>query len=144
VVFVQKDRVGLAFTVERREAGGALRQEDAEAYALRELEKAGISPRGVVIEAYESQTGWLVFCTAVSEPDTELYISFENKDDFLDALLACGTGGVLLRGWETDGYTVRISGPHERVSACAAHLSEYGFLFEAPAVFARHLEDQTP
>ena len=143
MVFMQRDRVGLAFTVERAETGGALRQEEAEEYALRELEKAGISAQGIVIEAYENQTGWLIFCTVECETETDLYIYFEEKDDFLDAILAHGTGNVQLRGWDSDGYTVRVSGARARVAAYASRLSEYGRLFEAPAGFARHLEEQS-
>lgn len=139
---MQRDRVSLAFTVERARTGRALRQEDAEEYALRELEKAGIPAHGVVIEAFENQTGWLVFCTVECESDTELYIQFETKNDFLDAILAHGTDGVLFRGWEANGYIVRVSGPRERVAAYASRLSEYGRLFEAPAGYARHLEEQ--
>jgi hypothetical protein len=143
VVFMQQNRVGLAFTVERDKAGGALRQEDAEGYALRELEKAGIASAGVKIEAFENQEGWLVFCTVEKEMEAELYIQFEGTDDFLDAINAHGTGGVTLCGWEgAQGYTVRMSGPRGRVAVYAARLSEYGLLFEAPAGYARHLEEQ--
>jgi hypothetical protein len=143
LVFMQRDRVGLAFTVDRDEAGGALRREDAEGYALRELKKAGISPANVRIEAFESQKGWLVFCTVEKETETALYIYFEQPDDFLDAIRAHGTGGVCLRGWENGGYTVRISGPRGSVAAYAARMSEYGALFEAPPEYALHLEEQS-
>ncbi|MDR0326622.1 MAG: hypothetical protein LBI19_11100 [Oscillospiraceae bacterium] len=140
---MQKDRVSLAFTVEREQTGGALRQKDAEDYALRELEKAGIPAHSVVIEAFENQTGWLVFCTVECETDAGIYIRFEDKDDFLDAVLAHGTGGVQLRGWEAGGYTVYISGPRERVAAYAAQLLEYGHMFEAPEGYGKHLEEHS-
>jgi len=139
---MHQDRYGLAFTVERRGDGDAFCREDAAAYARKELEKAGITPQGVVIEAYESQEGWLVFCTVENESD--LYISFYSSDDFLDAVLAHGTEGVSLRGWDTAGgsYTVRVSGARERAAEYRALLSEYGHSFEAPSGYARHLEEQ--
>ncbi|MCL1808115.1 MAG: hypothetical protein FWG31_10515 [Oscillospiraceae bacterium] len=140
---MQQDRVGLAFTVERAEAGDAFCQEDAELYAMRELEKAGISPASVVIEAFENQAGWLVFCTVEREAETDVYIRFQDKDDFLDAVNAHGTGGVTLSGWEAYGYTVRVTGPRVRVAAYISRLSEYGNPFEAPAGYARHLEEQS-
>jgi len=139
---MQRDRYGLAFTVERRGDGDALCREDAAAYARRELEKAGISPQGVVIEAYESQQGWLVFCTV--ENETDMYIRFDCADDFLDAVLVRGTDGVTVRGWNNGGgYIVRVSGPREDVSGYISLLSEYGRPFEAPAGYARHLEEQS-
>jgi len=141
---MQRDRVGLAFTVARAGEGKALRREDAEEYALRELKKAGVSPANVQIEAFENQTGWLVFCTVEREAETGIYIFFENKDDFLDGVRAHGTGGLRFRGWEKNGgYTVRVSGPRGRVAGYAARMSEYGRPFEAPAGYARHLEEQS-
>jgi hypothetical protein len=139
---MHQDRYGLAFTVERRGDSDAFCREDAAAYARRELEKAGITPQGVVIEAYESHAGWLVFCTVENESD--VYISFESSDNFLDAVRAYGTGGVLLHGWDSGGYyTVRVSGHRDSVAGYSALLSEYGHPFEAPAGYARHLEEHT-
>lgn len=142
MVFLRQNRVGIAFTIDRDEAGESLRQEDAEILALRELAKAGIpEPNGVTIEAYENPSGWLVFCTV--DPEAEIYIHFEHEDDFLDGINAHGTNGVKLRGWKTGGYTVRVTGSRGRVSSFAARLSEYGHAFEAPPGYATHLEDQS-
>jgi hypothetical protein len=138
---MQRDRYGLAFTVERVADGDAFCREDAAAYARKELEKAGIPSHGVVIEAYESHAGWLVFCTVENESD--VYIFFDSSDDFLDAILAHGTKGLLLRGWKSPGgYTARVSGPQDRVAKYISLLREYGRPFEAPAGYARHLEEQ--
>lgn len=138
---MRKDRMGLAFTVQRSGTGNAFLQEDAEEYALQELEKAGISASRVMIEAFENQGGWLVFCTVDLEKEITLYINFETPDDFLDAVSALGTEGIGLRGWETGGYTVRVSGPRGRVASYITRLSEYGVPFEAPAGYALHLEE---
>jgi hypothetical protein len=143
VVFLRKDRVGLAFTVERSRTDGVLLREDAEDYALRELEKAGVTASRVTIEAFESQAGWLVFCSVECEKETAVYIRFDTPDDFLDAVSAHGADGVLLHGWRDKGYTVRVSGPRKRVAEYIARLSEYGAPFEAPAGYALHLEEQT-
>jgi hypothetical protein len=139
---MQKDRIGLAFTVERGEAGRALRREDAEEYVMRELEKTGFSASGIRIEAFENQTGWLVFCTVERETETDVYIQFENKDDFLDAVRAHGSEGVKLNGWGSELYTVRVSGLRGRVAEYASLLGEFGFPFEAPPGYALHLEEQ--
>jgi hypothetical protein len=140
---MHQDRYGLAFTVERKGDGDAFCREYAAAYARKELEKAGIAPRGVVIEAYESQQGWLVFCTVQNESD--VYISFNSSDDFLDAVLVHGTGEGALRGWNGSegGYIVRVSGVKEQTAGYISLLSEYGHPFEAPAGYARHLEEQS-
>jgi len=144
VVFLRNDRVGLAFTVERRKTGDSLMREDAEEYALQELRKAGIKAQGVIIEAFESQTGWLVFCTVDREKEISLYIRFDSKDDFLDAVSVHGTDGVQLRGWEVkDYFTARVTGPKARVAEYITRMSEYGSPFEAPAVYAIHLEEQS-
>ena len=140
---MQRDRVGLAFTMERNQAGDAFCREDAAAYARKELEKAGIPHRGVFIEAFESQAGWLVFCTAEKEKKSDVYLFFDNSDIFLDAIRACGSEGVLLRGWESGGYTVQVSGPRDRVAEYISLLSEYGTPFEAPAGYTQHLEEQS-
>jgi len=137
---MHQDRYGLAFTVEKKDSGDVFCREDAAAYARVELEKAGIFPKEVTIEAYESQQGWLVFCTTKNASD--VYIRFEKADDFLDAILAHGTGGSALRGWgEKEGYTVRVSGTRESVAGYISLLGEYGHPFEAPEGYARHLEE---
>ncbi|MCL2004275.1 MAG: hypothetical protein FWG72_09785 [Oscillospiraceae bacterium] len=143
MVFLRKDRVGLAFTVERSRTGDSFLRADAEEYALRELEKAGIPASRVMIEAFENRAGWLVFCTVECKKDVSVYIRFDAPDDFLDAVSVLGTDGVRLRGWEIcGGYTVRVSGPRERVAAYITLLSEYGNPFEAPPGYARHLDEQ--
>ena len=140
---MQRDRYGLAFTVERGTNGDAFCRADAAAYARREMEKAGISSRGFVIEAYESTSGWLVFCTAELAEEYDVYISFRNSNDFLDAIRACGSEGVFLRGWDSgSGYTVRVSGSQGRLAEYTTLLREFGHPFEAPAGYARHLEEQ--
>lgn len=138
---MRKDRMGLAFTVERN--GSSLLREEAEEYAMRELRKAGITASRVMIEAFESRDGWLVFCTVDVEKEITFYIRFQTADDFLDAVNAHGTNGVALRSWEFGGCTtVRVSGPRGRVARYITRLSEYGDPFEAPAGYALHLTEQ--
>lgn len=142
MVICGADRVSVAFTLERSETGDTLCQEDAEYYALRELEREGLTvPGDVEIEAFENKTGWLIFCNVYREK--QIYIHFENSDTFLDAVGAKGTDGVTLRGWENNGYTVLVSGAREDVAAFVSRVSEYGVPFEAPPDHALHLEEQS-
>jgi hypothetical protein len=136
--------MGLAFTMERGRTNGAFIAEDAEEYALRELRKAGISASGVMIEAFENQTGWLVFCTVDIEKEITCYIRFGSPDDFLDAVSVHGTYETSLKGWHTgNGYTVRVTGNRVGTARYVSRLSEYGVPFDAPAGYALHLDDQT-
>lgn len=144
MVFCAEDKVSIAFTLERREAGDTLCQEDAEYYALRELERQGLDvPGDVEIEAYENQSGWLIFCNVFREKPVALYIRFENRDDFLDAVGAYGAHGVDIQGWDAYGYTVLVTGSRERVAAFVSGVSEYGIPFEAPAGHILHLGEQS-
>ncbi len=144
MVICGADRVSVAFTLERSETGDTLCQEDAEYYALRELEREGLTaPGDVEIEAFENKTGWLIFCNVYPGKHVELYIHFESRDDFLDAIGSYGTCGVELRGWDDGGYTVLVSGLRERVAAFVSCVSEYGLPFEAPSDYALHLDEQS-
>jgi hypothetical protein len=143
LVFLRNDRVGLAFTVERGRSESILLREDAEEYAMRELAKAGVEASGVMIEAFECQAGWLIFCTAEFQREWTVYIRFDTADDFLDAVSVHGTDGIGLRGWRSNsGYIAEVTGMRDRAAAYITRMSEYGSPFDAPAGYAVHLEEQ--
>ena len=135
-----------AFFIGREESSaeaGTFGRESAIALVRRELERAGFSVQPLEVEAYEGETGWMVFARACGQPpECEACFLFDGADEMLDAL-ALLPGAAVHTFPRGGGFALRLtsrdSGDFERA---AALFSEFGRRVEAAPLYLAHLREQ--
>ena len=147
MIIARDGGVCAAFFIGREDASaagtGTLGREAAIASARRELERAGLSAQPLEVEAYESETGWMVFVRADEKPpEREAYFLFEGADELLDALAILPGAAVHIfpRG---GGFVLRLTSQDGGyLKRAAAIFSEFGRRFEASPLYFMHMREQ--